>query len=678
MAPEDNFKELTNLTVVPAADGQPVMSSGNFAVVFKMQDKETGKLYALKCFTKEQEGREDAYHQIADELKNVDSPYLVPLRYLDKELFVDTDQTDETEFPVLLMDWVEGKTLDKYLRENLDDKYALEMLAYRFSQLAQWLIPQPFAHGDLKPDNILVREDSTLVLVDYDGMYVPAMKGQKARELGSPDFRHPLRTENDFDEHIDDFPLVSILLSLKAISIAPSCFSDHAIKEGLLFSEKDYKDINNCSKINSIFSLENNYIRRLLRMFLLCISSKNKDYNLVLSNFFYDKENEKTKRREDYLEDCYYTDDWEHSIYDKNKEKLIRVKNSATVWYGDYHQEELSYWYGEYNVKPTTKVICDKCFRNTQEEICEIAHIRLPNSVELIGDRAFEGSIISYIELPSPSIEISASAFFECNLLETIIIPPGYFFKFAMMLPYDIQKLKEVDTAKAKKKIRNLLNEARDVLGCSNYDILNYLFGENGKLHNLLAIVSFYFRGYDEKRIELDYSSKRWSEVFWDEGGLEITTYHYSHRFFINDLDDDGIVTDAIFYVIIDMGGLYLIENKCLFAILRYYMMSESVKYILKNAYVKTAEQRIEEMRNFLGECYMSDNSISKEKAIDMFDTAAKKGNPKAQYNLGYCYENGIGTISDRLKARYWYEKASERGHLAAKKALERFDDLPF
>ena len=215
---EDNFKELTNLRPVLGDDGQPVMTSGNFAVVFKMEDTETGKFYALKCFTKEQEGRAEAYHQIADALKDVESPYLVSLRFLDKELFVDTDQTSETEFPVLLMDWVEGKTLDKYLRENLDDKYALEMLAYRFSQLAQWLIPQPFAHGDLKPDNILVREDGTLVLVDYDGMYVPAMKGQKARELGSPDFRHPLRTENDFDENIDDYSLVSLLVSLYAIS----------------------------------------------------------------------------------------------------------------------------------------------------------------------------------------------------------------------------------------------------------------------------------------------------------------------------------------------------------------------------------------------------------------------------------------------------------------------------
>ena len=102
-AAEDNFEKLTNLRPMLGEVGQPVMSSGNFSVVFKMKDEETGKLYALKCFTKEQQGREEAYHQIAEELKDVDSPYLVSLRYLDKELFVDTNQTDETEFPVLKM-----------------------------------------------------------------------------------------------------------------------------------------------------------------------------------------------------------------------------------------------------------------------------------------------------------------------------------------------------------------------------------------------------------------------------------------------------------------------------------------------------------------------------------------------------------------------------------------------
>lgn len=60
---EDNFEELTNLRPVLGNDGQPVITSGNFAVVFKMKDEETEKLYALKCFTKEQEGRDESYRK---------------------------------------------------------------------------------------------------------------------------------------------------------------------------------------------------------------------------------------------------------------------------------------------------------------------------------------------------------------------------------------------------------------------------------------------------------------------------------------------------------------------------------------------------------------------------------------------------------------------------------------
>lgn len=266
---EDNFEKLSHLRPVLGEDGLPVMTSGNFAVVFKMKDEQSGKFYAVKCFTKEQEGRAEAYREIANELKDFSSPYLVSIQYLDRELFVDTDQSAETEFPVLLMDWVEGKTLDKYLRENLDDKYALEMLAYRFSQLAQWLIPQTYAHGDLKPDNILVREDGTLVLVDYDGMYVPAMKGQKARELGSPDFRHPLRTENDFDDHIDDFPFVSILLSLKALSVKSSLMKKYGAIDRLLFSNNDYRYLGSSDLLKEILSIASIELQILSSLMIL-------------------------------------------------------------------------------------------------------------------------------------------------------------------------------------------------------------------------------------------------------------------------------------------------------------------------------------------------------------------------------------------------------------------------
>ena len=273
LSAEDNFKELTNLRPVLDEEGQPIMSSGNFAVVFKMKDEQTGKLYAIKCFLKEQEGRDESYRMIEEELEFVSSNYLTPIRYMENELFVDSSNTNETEFPVLLMDWIEGVTLDKYIRSHIGYAYGLAMITYRFSKLASWLLAQPFAHGDLKSDNILVKENGSLILVDYDGMFVPAMKGQKAREIGSPDFRHPKRTENDFDEHIDDFSIASILLSLKAISLDSKLLEIYGASDRLLFSQKDYLDLSISYIIDALRPLMvDNELNMLFSLFLLAHS----------------------------------------------------------------------------------------------------------------------------------------------------------------------------------------------------------------------------------------------------------------------------------------------------------------------------------------------------------------------------------------------------------------------
>lgn len=369
---EDNFKELTNLQPVLGDDGQPLMTSGNFAVVFKMQDIETSKFYALKCFIREQEGREEAYHQIAEELKDVDSPYLVSISYLEKELFVDSTQTEETEFPVLLMDWVEGKTLDKYLRENLDDKYALEMLAYRFSQLAQWLIPQPFAHGDLKPDNILVREDGTLVLVDYDGMFVPAMKGQKARELGSPDFRHPLRTEDDFDSHIDDFALVSILLSLEAIYINRHLFDKYSNDGRLLFSADDYRNLGESTLLKDFFPSSVNSINNLTALLVLLCNNQHfsiQHPDLLIIDYLSTNDTEYNEKLRD--------DDG--AMYSDDGKRLLG--------YGSYSNT------GIYEIKEGTIVICDLAFNNYEKNNHFLSAIHIPSSVSVIGINPFAGCI---------------------------------------------------------------------------------------------------------------------------------------------------------------------------------------------------------------------------------------------------------------------------------------------
>ena len=276
-----NLDKLTHLEPVLDDHGEPYRSSGAFAVVFKMKDEQTGKCYALKCFTEEQEGRAEAYRQIADELEFVDSSYITSVKYLDKEIFVDSS-CEKDEFPVLLMDWIDGETMETYIAENYQNGYAMAMLCYRFCKMAAWLRSQPFAHGDIKPDNIMVRPDGNLTLVDYDGMFVPAMKGQKSPTIGTKDFSHPLRTVDDFDETIDDFALASIALSLKAISLKPSLLDEYGAADRLLFSVNDYNKLCKINLWKKLSKIKNMEIKKLQTCLRLAENRQNYD-NLLIS-----------------------------------------------------------------------------------------------------------------------------------------------------------------------------------------------------------------------------------------------------------------------------------------------------------------------------------------------------------------------------------------------------------
>ena len=407
-AAEENLAQLKQLRPVLEEDGQPVMSSGNFAVVFKMKDEQTGKLYAVKCFLKEQEGRAEAYRLIAEELEYVSSTFLTPIRYLDKELFVDTNTSDETEFPVLLMDWVEGQTLDKYIREHIYDQYDLSLLAYQFSRLAMWLIPQPFAHGDLKPDNILVKDDGTLALVDYDGMYVPAMKGQKARELGSPDFRHPSRTEDVFDEHIDDFSLVSILLSLKAIFLKPELLKQYGAADRLLFSANDYRNLSESQIMDAIKAMmQDSELATLYSLFILSSAQNNlsqASFRLLnLKRPQVPAENLSTEVTEEDLASVWVD---EYGVkYSADKKRLLHIPDDIEL--------------NKYYIKEGTLIICDGAFVDR----IDLEFVSIPESVIVIGYDAFCGCKKLTANIPNKIKIIEERAFMGCSHLESVHIP---------------------------------------------------------------------------------------------------------------------------------------------------------------------------------------------------------------------------------------------------------------
>ena len=166
-----------------------------------------------------------------------------------------------------------------------------------------WLLTQPFAHGDLKPDNIIVKEDGSLVLVDYDGMFVPVMQGQEAREIGSPDFRNPSRTKDDFDENIDNFPIVSILLSLEMIAEKSDYIERYGADDRLLFSCKDYLNLKNSDVFKRAIVSYANDIPNLVAMLEGMVNGElyNSDdvKNLLLTNNLHNRlePNKKIERK---------------------------------------------------------------------------------------------------------------------------------------------------------------------------------------------------------------------------------------------------------------------------------------------------------------------------------------------------------------------------------------------
>ena len=406
----DNLDKLAYLTPVLDDHGEPYRCSGAFAVVFKMQDKSTGKYYALKCFTEEQEGRADAYRQIADELDMVDSPSITSVQYMEKELFVDC-QCEEDEFPVLLMDWVEGETMETYIAANYHNQSAMSMLCYRFGKMAAWLRSQSFAHGDVKPDNIIIRPDGSLTLVDYDGMFVPSMKGCKSPTVGTKDFCHPLRTMDDFDETIDDFSLASIALSLKAISMNSTLLDTYGASDRLLFSEKDYRNPASSKVISALQELMcDKDFCTLYSLFMLALARKELSacsFRLFIGEkpnitSVMDEDLSTTPTEEELKEAL--VDEWGVK-YSKDGRKLLGAP------------EKLS---GSYSVKEGTRIICNGAFYFCRS----LSKIVIPSSVTSIGEWAFSNcGSLSTIVIPSSVTCIGDRAFSSCTSLKYISIP---------------------------------------------------------------------------------------------------------------------------------------------------------------------------------------------------------------------------------------------------------------
>lgn len=194
--------------------GRMCYSVGNSAAVFKIRYQ--GELCALRCYLRKHRNLETIYGA----------------RLLRNELFVYRDEQHGEWVDVVLDRWVEGETLQE--RIVCADRTEFARLAAAFDVLAAALTADDCAHGDLKPENIVVHPDGTLRPIDFDASFLPLFAGEESPELGTAAFQHPARTTADFDAHLDDFPAALIATALHALAIDPSLRARYGTQETLL------------------------------------------------------------------------------------------------------------------------------------------------------------------------------------------------------------------------------------------------------------------------------------------------------------------------------------------------------------------------------------------------------------------------------------------------------------
>lgn len=218
--PEGLLRTLRGVEMCRDARGRLQYSAGNSAAVFRIRHE--GRIRSLRCYLRPMRHLREIYGS----------------RLLERELFVYDTAGRGRWVDAILGDWIEGETLAESVERAAAarDALRLQQLAGAFDRMAAAMVSDETAHGDLKPENIIVDREGVLHPIDFDAAFLPEFAGEPSPELGTAAYQHPGRTAADFDARLDDYPAALISTALHALALDPTLAERHAATDGLLFT----------------------------------------------------------------------------------------------------------------------------------------------------------------------------------------------------------------------------------------------------------------------------------------------------------------------------------------------------------------------------------------------------------------------------------------------------------
>ena len=215
--------------------------SGGFSRVYPV---DVGvKTFALRCWTRNVADAKRRYEEISACLKRIRLPYFVDFEYVSEGILVEGQKYSTTR-----MEWAEGQTLRAFIADNLQDADVFKTVAAEFQKMVETLHAHQISHGDLQDGNILLKRRGAQVkikLIDYDSLFVPALRGQPDSIVGLPEYQHPQRIAGggQASEKVDYFSELVIYLSFLSLAEKPELWAQFQENtgDGLLFSAEDFK-----------------------------------------------------------------------------------------------------------------------------------------------------------------------------------------------------------------------------------------------------------------------------------------------------------------------------------------------------------------------------------------------------------------------------------------------------
>lgn len=253
------------------SSNNPIYLIGSHSIVFKFRSLKSNKYRAYKFFTKGQHEIVERYKETVLYRKDNDSGFIPRMIVQEDAITMKTDDGKVAKFPMIVMDWIEGITLSEFIRIHKSSPCDIADIFCKFMKMASWLITNKITHGDLHPKNILVDSDGNLVLVDFDNFRTPSSKRHYGDHDECKEYFHPYAHYiGDNSYYNDDFSIVLLALSLRAIVIEPSLLDAYEGTGGIFLSYDDLKDISESNKLKNFFPSLDHVADELYGIFLRC------------------------------------------------------------------------------------------------------------------------------------------------------------------------------------------------------------------------------------------------------------------------------------------------------------------------------------------------------------------------------------------------------------------------